>query len=316
VALAIEAIRALDLTTADAPRLSRFYCEAFGFHESGIRELAGPAWQRLFGLAHGDARQIDLVLGEQRLTLTSFQMPGSSYPSDIRADDVRFQHFAIVVADMAKAYARLARCSGWLPITHAGPQQLPASSGAVSAFKFRDPEGHPLELLAFAPGSWPDVWRRVRRASGDALCLGIDHSAISVASTTRSIDFYQQLGFRMAGSSLNHGEEQSRLDALCAPIVEVTALVPLPGEGSPASAGGTPHLELLSYRSRPAGDVTLPARSNDLAATRVVLETQELRALLAQVGQPGGIVSLPEGHEASLIHDPDGHALLLWQPRR
>ena len=104
------------------------------------------------------------------------------------ASDLCFQHFAIVVADMALAYRRLCSVSGWTAISIDGPQRLPPSSGGVSAFKFRDPDGHPLELLAFPDGRWPAQWRA--RSNGD-LALGIDHSAISVSDSARSIAFYQ-----------------------------------------------------------------------------------------------------------------------------
>ncbi len=53
----------------------------------------------------------------------------------------------------------------------AGPERLPARSGGVSAFKFRDPDGHPLELLAFPPEAVPPIWR--------------DRPACSSESTTR-----------------------------------------------------------------------------------------------------------------------------------
>lgn len=36
--------------------------------------------------------------------------------------------------------------------------RLPESSGGVTAFKFRDPDGHPLELLAFPDGKVPSRW--------------------------------------------------------------------------------------------------------------------------------------------------------------
>ena len=91
---------------------------------------------------------------------------------------------------MPAAYARLAAQPGWNTISTDGPQVLPASSGGVTAYKFRDPEGHPLELLAFPPDAIPARWQKVS-ATG---CLGIDHSAISVVDTDQSIKFYERLG--------------------------------------------------------------------------------------------------------------------------
>ena len=79
----------------------------------------------------------------------------------------------------------------------------------------RSSEGHPLELLAFAPGATPAHWAF---QSGN-LCLGIDHSAISVADTDRSVAFYSRLGLARTASSLNVGPEQEKLDDLVGAVV-------------------------------------------------------------------------------------------------
>jgi hypothetical protein len=62
----------------------------------------------------------------------------------------------------------------WLDADH--PARAAASAGTcdgVVTFKFRDPEGHPLELLEFPPGNMPAAWRR---RQGVGPCLGNDHS--------------------------------------------------------------------------------------------------------------------------------------------
>ena len=107
-------------------------------------------------------------------------------------DDTAFQHFAIVVSDMDLALAQLRGAPGWTPISIGGPQRLPQRSGGVTAFKFQDPDGHPLELLAFPEHAVPPHWTE-RSAYG--IFLGIDHSAISVRDTAISTAFYQSLGF-------------------------------------------------------------------------------------------------------------------------
>ena len=171
---------------------------------------------------------------------------------------------------MEAAYSWLRACAGWTAITRPAPQRLPASSGAVTAFKFRDPEGHPLELVAFPPDNVPPRWRQAPHRHGP--CLGIDHSAIVVSDTAQSVAFYQQvLGFSVAGGWLNRGREQEQLDAVPGAVVEVTVLDP--GSGNP------PHLELLCYRSpgRPRGAPALP--SNDIAVTRLTLEVDDVPAL-------------------------------------
>jgi catechol 2,3-dioxygenase-like lactoylglutathione lyase family enzyme len=149
----------------------------------------------------------------------------------------------------------------------------------------RDPEGHPLELLAFANDAAPPLRRAVRDGNP---CLGIDHSAISVADTLRSVDFYEQLGFTVAARSRNCGLEQERLDAVREPHVEITALAP---------PRVSPHVELLCYRGVQRGRTDV-LRSNDIAATRLVLEMEG--------HEPQDAGAMP----CSLV-DPDGHRLAL-----
>ena len=57
---------------------------------------------------------------------------------------------------------------------------------------------------------FPPRWQNLS-ASG---CLGIDHSAISIADTKRSVMFYERLGLSCIGSSLNRGPEQDKLDGI------------------------------------------------------------------------------------------------------
>lgn len=269
------------LNTADLSRATHFYREAFGCTLLGSERCGGPAFEATFGVS-GGARRALLALGEERIELLQFDLRGASYPPGLAACDLRFQHCAIVVADIEAAYAHLSRLSGWSAISSGGPQRLPANTGGVSAFKFRDPEGHPLELLAFAPGQGPERWRG---RSTDALFLGVDHSAISVADSARSIAFYASLGLTVAGSSDNHGPEQARLDGLPAPEVDVTAL---------ALPAGGPHLELLCYRGLARGSELL--RANDIAATRLVFEAEP---------------ALRSASPDRMLLDPDGHRLQL-----
>ncbi len=126
--------------------LAGFY-QALGFVRAG-RDLS-PA------VSDG----VELRLGRQAIGLIRAQPGGRLYPADVAGWSPLFQHIAIVVADMTRACAHLAAIRGWKPISTSGPQMLPAASGGVSAFKFRDPEGHPLELIAFPAGSVPARWQ-------------------------------------------------------------------------------------------------------------------------------------------------------------
>ena len=58
------------------------------------------------------------------------------------------------------------------------PPPIPAAAG-VKAFYFRDPDGHNLELIYFPLGKGDPRWQQ----PNDKIFLGIDHTAIGIAST-------------------------------------------------------------------------------------------------------------------------------------
>ena len=97
-----------------------------------------------------------LRLGRERIELLEFtDSAGRPYPPGSTSTDLWFQHMAIVVNDMRHAYQRVMANRRFRPISRDGPVRLPDTSGGVTAFKFRDHDGHPLELLAFPEGHAP-----------------------------------------------------------------------------------------------------------------------------------------------------------------
>ena len=262
----------------DLARTERFYHRALGFRTIADGAIDTPTHA---ALGAGDASQIVMQCGEQEVAFVQFATQGLPYPAERRSNDLWFQHLAIVVADMDRAYAHLSDHAGWTAISTNGPALLPPANGSVRAFKFRDPDGHPLELLWFPPGQGRPLWQQ-RSAAG--LFLGIDHSALAVADTGRSVTFYQTLGFNVGNRSCNHGPAQARLDALPGACVSVTGLRP----ADPASMG----LELLAYQppGRPADTSLVNDRLTDWVT-------------LAAPGLPGA------------MRDPDGHLLLLLAQR-
>ncbi|WP_058633456.1 VOC family protein [Aureimonas ureilytica] len=233
--LCIEAIR---LLCRDTAATARFYVDAFGCEE-----------------IERDRHVCALRLGAQRLELGRASAPSGHPPL---SNETGFQHFAIPVSDMEAAMARLERMEGWIPISTDGPERLPAASGGVTAFKFRDPEGHPLEFLEF-PGGWE---QRPAIAKTSEPFLGIDHSAITVSDVDASIRFYESLGYRLKARQRNRGAEQGRLDGFSRPAtVDVVTLE--------TGQGGAPHLELLAYVDPPA--ISAPAVEGSPFATELIL---------------------------------------------
>ena len=290
----VQRISRIHLMCSDAGRIAGFYQAALDFAPSGDVPQSVSA------------RTIGLRLGGQTIALTDSGPYGRRYPTDADSASLLFQHFAIVVGDMAAAYAQLTRQTGWMPISTGGPQRLPASSGGVTAFKFRDPDGHPLELLAF-PAASPFASRKMRPAE---MFQGIDHSALSVADTARSIAFYRSLGLTVAGGSINKGPEQERLDGLPGAHVEVTPLA-LPGHSSP-------HVELLCYGGA-SRRKSRPAAPDDVASTRLVFTVEAAPDLQSLCDRNAALlVSPPEEVDGqalrAMMRDPDGHLIALETP--
>ncbi len=252
-------IERIELVVGDLDRAQRFYVEALGF--TVVPEASGTA-------ANG-IRRAALRLGTTRLDLLAYDTRGAAYPATRAANDPWFQHFAIAVSDMPAAYARLSQYAPE-PISIGGPQLLPPSTGSVTAYKFRDLDGHPLEL-SFNPAA-PHVPM--------ALFTGIDHSAIAVADVEASVAFYTGLGFHVAERLVNTGPAQDRLDGLSGVVLDIIVLT--------AAAG--PHRELLHYRS-PLPGMGATVAAQDVAATRLVLSGKGDQ----------GIRRDPDGHYVEVV---------------
>jgi len=253
-----ERLRRIARNVADIGAAAEFYALALGFETvTGVAE--DPALAALLGVAR--LRRLRMQLAGREVEFSECFPAGLAYPAHAAANDLLFQHIAIVTDDIAKSY-QTALAHGAVAITAAGPQTLPASSGGVVAWKFRDPDGHPLELIQF-----PKSPKKT----------GYDHTAISVADVTRSTKFYEELGLTNAGTTLNRGPAQEALDGLAGAVADVVALHP---------KKPSPHVELLHYRA-PARGRFAEVQPADIAADRMVFST------------PGGERALqrdPDGH--------------------
>jgi catechol 2,3-dioxygenase-like lactoylglutathione lyase family enzyme len=299
------------LTVSDMDRSVEFYTTVLDFAKETDDELAGPAYEQLGGVFGVRLRVVRLRLGGEYLQLTEYlASAGRPAPVDSRSNDRWFQHVAIIVRDMDSAYARLRR----FKVRHAstGPQLLPATipnAAGIRAFYFRDPDGHPLEILQFPPDKGDPKWH----APSDRLFLGIDHTAIVVADTRASLAFYRDvLGFRVAGESLNFGTEQEHLNNVPGARLRITGL------RAPAGPG----VEVLEYLTPRDGRLS-PAdeRPNDLVHWQTTVLVPDAGAAAEAVRRGNFRLVSPAPVEVPdttlgftrglLVRDPDGHAVQL-----
>jgi catechol 2,3-dioxygenase-like lactoylglutathione lyase family enzyme len=182
-----------------------------------------------------------------------------------------------------------------------------AASG-IKAFYFRDPDRHFLEILQFPPDKGAAKWHRT-----DRLFLGIDHTAIVVDDTERSLRFYRDsLRMDVAGGSENYDIEQERLNNVFGARLRITTL----------RASGGPGVELLEYLA-PRDGRPAPAdlRANDVAHWQTTLLTRTpervfdlLPLRLFSLVSPIVVTPHPPHpgfQRAVLVRDPDGHAMRL-----
>lgn len=310
----VTAVASVNTTVADLDRSVEFYTRVLSFENLGEIEAAGPELEQLTGVFGARCRVARLKLGTETLELTQFLAPeGRPILADSRSNDRWFQHIAITVSDIDMAYAQLRRNR----VRHAstGPQVLPAwnaSAGGIGAFYFKDPDGHVLEIIHFPPGKGDPRWQ----APTDRLFLGIDHTAIVVADTGRSLALYRDaLRFRVAGESENFGTEQEHLNNVFGARLRITSLR--------ASFG--PGIELLEYLA-PTDGRALPddSRANDLWHWNIALSVQDAQAMNESIRStrghwtsPGivhGVEHLAAASAAFQARDPDGHALVFELP--
>ncbi len=305
----VTGVESIGVTVGDLDRSVAFFRDVLMFELISQREESGEAHERLDGVFGLRKRVARMRLGTEFIELTEYFAPrGRAMPPDSRGNDQWFQHIAIVVSDMGKAYERLREHR----VSHAstGPQRLPDSNpnaGGIRAFYFRDPDDHFLELIQFPAGRGDPRWQQ----GGDALFLGIDHTAIVVRDTEASLKFYRdELGMRVAGASENFGDEQEHLNNVFGARLRITAL----------RAASGPGVELLEYLAPSDGRPSpVDSRPCDLWHWSIQMRAADARSVESTCIRSrrtlisSRTIDLSEGESdfsASIqIRDPDGHAL-------
>jgi catechol 2,3-dioxygenase-like lactoylglutathione lyase family enzyme len=308
----VTAVDAIGITVKEMDRSLLFYTDVLGFTKVSDREVYGASAEQLQGLFGLHMRVVRLRLGDEFIELTDYLTSGGrSIPEDAKSNDLFFQHIAIVVSDMDKAYQHLRKHNtehvSTVPQTL--PKTIPAAEG-IRAFYFHDPDNHNLELIFFPKGKGQEKWQH----PNGKLFLGIDHTAIGVSSSEKSHYFYQELlGVERKGESRNMGTEQEHLNNVEGASLLIT--------GYRAAEG--PGIEFLQYlhpgpgKKYPAG-----SRTDDIWHWQTLLLTRDAEALYRKLRslsylfisknivreEQDGVTLL-----SFIIRDPDGHAIRITE---
>ena len=299
------------ITVKDMNTAVKFYNEVLGFQKISDEEFSGREWEQLKGIFGLHMRVVRMQLGDEQIELTDYLTTGGrSIPEDQKSNDLFFQHIAIVVSDMNKAYLQLRKYN--VEFVSTAPQTLPATivpAAGIKAFYFHDPDNHTLELIYFPKGKGQAKWQ----LQNENIFLGIDHTAIGISNTKNSLQFYQSiLGIERKGESFNYGIEQEHLNNVEGASLHITGL----------RADTGPGIEFLQYLKPGAGKLYPPdTRADDLWFWQTTLYVKDITAVYHKLHLTNyhfvskDLIRLKDANEkkyiAFIIKDPDGHAMLI-----
>jgi catechol 2,3-dioxygenase-like lactoylglutathione lyase family enzyme len=303
---------AVVITVKDMNRSEKFYTEVLGFKKISDTEVYGTEWEQLTGVFGIHLRIVRMQLGEEFIELTDYLTTGGrSIPEDQHSNDLSFQHIAIVVSDMEKAYAQVKKYN----VEHVStvPQTLPKSipgAEGIKAFYFHDPDNHNLELIYFPKDKGQAKWQK----PSTKIFLGIDHTAIGVSSTEKSYHFYTNLlGIAYKGESFNKGTEQEHLNNVEGASLHIT------GHRAEKGIG----VEFLQYLvPGPGKKYPVDTRADDLWFWQTILIVDDADAVFSKLKEAGyAFVSKEIVHrhlngihsKSFIVKDPDGHAVRIVQ---
>lgn len=306
----VNKVAAIGITVKDMNRAEKFYEEVLGFKKIAELEYSGAAYEKLEGIFGLHSRVVKLQLGDEFIELTDYLTAGGrSIPEDQKSNDLFFQHIAIVVSDMDKAFVQLKKYN--VEFVSTAPQTLPITNVAaagIKAFYFHDADNHNLELIWFPKGKGNPKWQN----SNNKIFLGIDHTAIGVSNTENSQKFYMDiLGIERKGDSWNFGTEQEHLNNVEGASLHIT--------GFRAAEG--PGVEFLQYL-KPGPGKMYPAdtRADDIWFWQTTLFTNDAASLYNKLQSSNYAFVSKElvlnnengvNIKSFIVKDPDGHAMLI-----
>ena len=308
----VKEVATVGMTVSNMEEAIAFYTQILPFEVIDDVEVSGREYELLQGVLGVKARVVDMQLGEEVIELTEYLTPkGDSIPVDSQSNDLWFQHMAIVVNDMSKAYQWLRQND--VQYVSTSPQKLPEyieAAAGIEAFYFRDRDGHNLELIAYPPDKGNPRWQK----DTEDLFLGIDHTAIAISDTKTSMNFYSDLlGLELSGQSENYGTEQEHLNNVFGARLQISGLKADKGMA----------VEFLEYLAPPDGrPFPDDSQANDLwhwETTMVVDNIEKTAQNLEQKGVEfisSGIVEVNRDlgfSQGLLVRDPDGHGIKIIQ---
>lgn len=308
----VSYVESVGFTVSDMDKAIDFYTRILPFEKVSDTDVFGSDIEHLTGVFGARIRVVRFKLGDEILELTEYlTQQGRPIPVDSRSNDLWFQHIAIIVSDMDRAYQHLRKNK----VRHAStaPQKLPEyikAAAGIEAFYFKDFDNHILEILAFPPDKGAKKWHDLAKDK-NKLFLGIDHTAIAIGDTDASLRFYRDsLGMEVAGNSENYGTEQEHLNNVFGAKLLITGL-------KTKEAGIA--VEFLQYLA-PTDGKSFPkdTRSSDLWHWQISFVSKNNDSLLNLLIQrkfdfvSTGLVSFDTDKlgfkNAMLVRDTDGHA--------
>jgi len=188
----VTGVDSIGLTVSDLDRSVEFYSKALQFRKVSEVEFDGDAYEHLSGVFGMRARIARMTLGGESIELTEYVAPrGLPMPVDSRSNDRWFQHVAIIVSDMDRAYAR--RQAVGVVHVSPSPQRLPdwnPNAGGIRAFYFKDPDGTCWRSSGFQ-------WAKARR-NGDARTRSFSVSIIRRSLSVTRLAAYGATATRLA----------------------------------------------------------------------------------------------------------------------
>lgn len=309
---AVQKVESVGFTVSDMDKAIDFYTRVLPFEKISDTETWGEDFEHLSGVFGARVRVARFRLGDEILELTEYLNSNSRpIPVDSRSNDRWFQHVAIIVSDMDKAFEVLRK--NRVRFASTAPQTLPKTipnAAGIKAFYFKDFDNHVLEILQFPVDKGSAKWHNLAKTG--RLFLGIDHTAIVVGDTEASLKFYRDaLGLTVAGESVNFGTEQEHLNNVFGARLHITGLK--------TKADGIA-VEFLEYTApRDGQPFPRDTRSSDLWHWQTSFSAEKAEDLSSLLQQnrydfiSSGVVSLRENKlgfgKAFLARDADGHAV-------